>query len=323
MEKPFISVIIPAYNAKNVLERCVQSVLKQSYTNFEMILVDDGSKDGTSCLADELGKMDNRIQVVHKGNGGVSETRNLAVQKAKGEWITFIDADDWVDETFLRTLVTGDRADLIVAGYKTVGAHEIREANYDDVIVDSCGQIKCFLEKHLTDMTFLCPWGKLFRTSIIRENHLAFDTRMRIGEDVVFVWSYLSYCKSIAVKNGQPYNYYTEEGTDFKYASDETVVLYTLNRIFSSLQQLVEQFGIDETEARDYMLNYYIWLYKLYIKKCYEWKDVSRIGKVFYHPVVLDYFQRNKWKSKDKLLVWILLKLHLTGVLYRIIKLYY
>ena len=91
-----VSVIIPAYNAADVLERCVRSVLAQTYARFEVLLVDDGSRDGTPELADALAREDGRVRVVHKENGGVSSARNAGLDEARGEWLTFVDADDYL-----------------------------------------------------------------------------------------------------------------------------------------------------------------------------------------------------------------------------------
>ena len=97
-----ISVIVPVYNAEKYLNRCIDSVLAQTYTNFELLLINDGSKDRSGEICDEYAKKDNRIRVFHKGNAGVSKARNLGLDNAKGEWVTFIDSDDWVREDFLQ-----------------------------------------------------------------------------------------------------------------------------------------------------------------------------------------------------------------------------
>ncbi len=95
-ERPLFSIIIPVYNVEKYLQECVQSVLKQNYTNYQLILVDDGSIDNSSSICDELAKRDNRIEVIHKQNEGVSIARKAAVQIAKGKYVFCIDADDWI-----------------------------------------------------------------------------------------------------------------------------------------------------------------------------------------------------------------------------------
>ena len=99
-----ISVIVPVYNVEKYLNKCIDSIINQTYKNLEIILVDDGSQDSSGKICDEYTKKDNRIKVIHKENGGVSSARNIGLNNATGEWIAFIDADDWVDEEYLQTL---------------------------------------------------------------------------------------------------------------------------------------------------------------------------------------------------------------------------
>ena len=104
MEKDLISVIIPVYKVEKFLEKCVNSVLEQTYKNLEIILVDDGSPDGCPALCDELAKKDKRIKVIHKKNGGVSSARNAALDEAKGKYVCFVDSDDYIEPTYAEDL---------------------------------------------------------------------------------------------------------------------------------------------------------------------------------------------------------------------------
>ena len=95
-----ISVIVPVYNVENYIAQCIESVIKQTYTKFEIILVNDGSKDNSGKICDEYALKDERIKVIHKENAGVSSARNVGIKQSKGQWITFIDSDDWVEEKY-------------------------------------------------------------------------------------------------------------------------------------------------------------------------------------------------------------------------------
>ena len=112
---PYISVIIPVYNAEATLKKCVDSVLMQQYADFEVILVDDGSKDGSFQICDEYAREDSRVTVIHKENGGVSSARNAALEIAKGERILFLDADDYLDKSFFNG-VKESTEDLLIRG---------------------------------------------------------------------------------------------------------------------------------------------------------------------------------------------------------------
>ena len=110
---PKISVIIPVYNAGKTLHRCVDSILVQTFSDFEVLLIDDGCKDNSGNICDEYAKKDSRVKVVHKDNGGVSSARNVGLNKAKGEWITFIDADDYIASDFFSVIDNND-CDFII-----------------------------------------------------------------------------------------------------------------------------------------------------------------------------------------------------------------
>ena len=115
---PKISVIIPVYNTEKYLRRCIDSVLAQTYQDFELLLIDDGSKDSSGAICDEYASQDTRVRVFHKENGGVSSARNLGLDHARGEWITFVDADDWMADDMLQQMLdTADAegADVVLA----------------------------------------------------------------------------------------------------------------------------------------------------------------------------------------------------------------
>lgn len=99
--RPIISIIVPVYNTEKYLDKCIQSVLAQTYTNWELLLIDDGSTDSSGAICDKYAAEDNRIRVFHKENGGVSSARNLGLDNAQGEWISFVDADDWIENSML------------------------------------------------------------------------------------------------------------------------------------------------------------------------------------------------------------------------------
>lgn len=126
---PLVSVIIPVYNVENYLERCVKSITNQTYSNLEILLVDDGSTDSSGEVCEQLAKVDNRIQVIHKMNGGLADARNAALDIMQGEWVTFVDSDDWVSQDYVNCMldiVLKNKAQIAVALYKNVA--EVNEA---------------------------------------------------------------------------------------------------------------------------------------------------------------------------------------------------
>ena len=121
--KPVVSIIVPVYNTEKFLHRCIDSILTQTYTDFELLLIDDGSKDSSGTICDEYAAKDVRVRVFHKENGGVSSARNMGLDNARGEWITFVDSDDWIDDNYLEALygaciVSG--SDIVFCGFRVV-----------------------------------------------------------------------------------------------------------------------------------------------------------------------------------------------------------
>ena len=117
---PKISVIVPVYNEEKYLRRCIDSILAQTFTDFELLLIDDGSKDKSGEICDEYAEKDLRVRAFHKLNGGVSSARNIGLDKARGEWICFVDSDDYVNNIFLEKWQLQSTVDLIIQGYWNV-----------------------------------------------------------------------------------------------------------------------------------------------------------------------------------------------------------
>ena len=161
MNNPAISIIIPVYNAENYLRRCIESVLSQSFTDFELILMDDGSKDKSPQICDEYASQDTRVQVIHKANGGVSAARNDGLDIAKGEYVTFIDSDDWVEREYLQSLYDKRSLDFVIGSFINEPSGKQRKINEYTFIGD---KLKDYITK--TYLSDGYPWGKLFETSL-------------------------------------------------------------------------------------------------------------------------------------------------------------
>ena len=188
---PKVSVIVPVYKAEKYLRQCIESILAQTFTDWECILVDDGSPDHSGAICDEYAARDARIRVIHKENGGVSSARNMALGRMTGKWLTFVDSDDclypnalqrWVEVAELNEL------DLIQCYYN-------RE--YKEGIVVSTTQVLSASQYADSENYLTSVWGTLFKTSIIQENSLRFDETLRLGEDQIFLLNYMQYCSRI------------------------------------------------------------------------------------------------------------------------------
>ena len=191
---PKISVIIPVYNTEKFLHRCIDSVLAQTYTDFELLLIDDGSKDSSGTICDEYAEKDSRVRVFHKENGGVSSARNLGLDNAQGEWVTFVDSDDYIEENFLKSFEGNLDADLVVGNMIEKGPQGNLLKNIPSGYHHP---LKKALEGNLTKLAFQSACEKLFRGSLIK--NLRFDESMIIGEDHYFMLRYVYIAKSLRI----------------------------------------------------------------------------------------------------------------------------
>lgn len=202
---PTISVIVPVFNVEKFLHQCLDSILAQSVTDFELLLVDDGSTDSSSGICDEYTRRDSRVRVFHRRNHGVSVARNFGLDLSSGVWVAFIDSDDWLEPEYFRHLLVGSEfADLCVAGYVQIEAAKTLEyAPLEEVFAGS--NINCFLEKHISSCLIRAPWCKLFKREIILNRGLRFDETVSLGEDTIFNLRYLQCTTGIHVSRHADY----------------------------------------------------------------------------------------------------------------------
>ncbi len=193
---PKISMIVPVYKAERYLCRCVDSILAQTVTDFELILVDDGSPDRCPEICDMYAQKDQRVRAVHIPNGGVSNARNQGLQIAKGEYVCFVDSDDIVSSVYLEKLYD-DTVDISICGVYYANAEgEItsvaRKENFELCEV-SPQNMKQWYERG----SLYSVWCCMFRTSVIRSAQLAFTQKTSRGEDTIFMFEYVSKCKKV------------------------------------------------------------------------------------------------------------------------------
>lgn len=208
MEKEKISVIVPIYNAQKWLSLCIKSILRQSYKNLEIILVDDGSTDKSPGICDRFEKKDERIIVIHNSNGGVSAARNAGLDKASGEYICFVDSDDYLPENAIEIMCVKMRTNQLDycngAAFCLNPVHNQRFKAISGVTAQrNDTETWC----RFLDQQEWGPWAKLFKNSIIRENGLRFPLDVKYGEDTIFVSTYLFFCNRVMTIDENLYYY--------------------------------------------------------------------------------------------------------------------
>jgi glycosyltransferase involved in cell wall biosynthesis len=208
-----ISVIVPVYNVEQYLNRCIESIVNQTYQNLEIILVDDGSPDNCPIMCDEWAKKDIRIKVIHKENGGLSDARNTGMAVATGEYISFIDSDDWIAPQFYEKLLEAlhqDDSDIAACSVEMIW----EDGSPSRMLTE---KVSCVLRRHEAQAELLAEsklkqpvWYKLYRTSIIK--HIEFE-KEKYHEDVFWSYQAVGQAKKVSIIDYIGYFYWQRTGS--------------------------------------------------------------------------------------------------------------
>lgn len=257
MPSPKISVIVPVYNTEKYLRRCVDSILAQTFTDFELLLIDDGSTDTSGAICDEYASADSRVRVFHKPNGGVSSARNLGLDNAQGEWIAFADSDDYVEHDWLSSMVSLIHADcdLVCCGF------QIHKADCSSIIGkgvsyngNNTGLVDLLKQTGMEGSL----WNKLFRLSIIKSHNMKFNLNFIFREDEEFFFRYLVLCKKCASTDSPMYHYYEPDWIKYQAQWNSPVSFYLVSSIYDSYRKL-KVCNEDLRSELDHLLMYILW----------------------------------------------------------------
>lgn len=248
-----LSVVIPAYNAENTIEKCVQSICAQNYKDIEIIIIEDGSVDGTALLCDKFAEKDKRIRVVHSENGGVSKARNQGIHLAMGKYLRFVDSDDYLEADCIAneiTCIESEEADWLISGYKKICGTEVKEIM---PLQDCCCTIE-ELENQFANlyenMLLNVPWNKIYRREKIVE---LFHEEYSLGEDVLFNFEYMKRCKKIVLQRHCGYCFNSVQSGSLRRRFRKNDLFYA-SEIYSRLLEAVN--GIWGKEVCTSVLSY-------------------------------------------------------------------
>ncbi len=206
-----ISVIVPIFNAGKVLPRCINSIIAQTYKDWELLLIDDGSQDGSKKICEEYVARDSRIILLSKENGGVSSARNMGIKNATGKYVCFIDADDEIMpdmlEVFFNEIKKAD-VDMVICGLLQYISNNCIERVPKAEILNGFIEIAEFVQEHYLEWLISAPWGKLFKRDILPFN--GFDQSISLGEDLKFNIQYFQNIKNISVLEKALYIYHDD-----------------------------------------------------------------------------------------------------------------
>ena len=311
MEK--ISVIIPVYNCEFCLKETVESVLLQSYGNFEILLVDDGSTDNSLQLCNDLAVKDSRIRVFHKENGGVSSARNLGLKNIKGNFVVFIDSDDFIANDMLECLyhdINSTRSDVAICGFKKLDLKSYRKLNNESVDnnVNDLIVLKEPFTRYYDVQEIPCVWNKLYRKEVL--DNIWFDEKLSYAEDLLFTFMVMINVNQVSINKNIKYFYINRKGSLswqdnslkvwYRYVNSKKIIYDKLCQ-FNINHQLVKKSYDDYCKAVIAVYRYvvhkrlkieYQFLdakYGQMILKSISNSDISVIKKLEYLSLVLSY----------------------------------
>ena len=288
----FFSIIIPVYNANSFLSRCVNSVINQTFNNWRLYLVDDGSTDGSDIVCDLFSSKYSNITTIHKENSGVSDARNRGILEALGEWIFFVDSDDYLETNALAVindLITKYKADLVLFNIKEDSIdgnvrfyrHPLK-SNYlysRNEIETEILPFVCY-----SDYSFInSPCNKVFRSSIIKKNNIKFPLRVR-GEDWFFNIVFLSYTQSLVATELSLYNYIRNSQSAMSKYCPEQFHLWEENWYIR--QKLIKDYRLKVNQKRISR--------SFYLKVFYFLREVKRFESKENEKQILNYILHNK-----------------------------
>lgn len=286
-----VSVVVPVYNGENCIKQCIDSIEKNKYTDFEIIIVNDGSKDQTSVVTHALAKEYNNIHIIEIPNGGVSNARNTGIAVAKGNYIAFVDADDTVTETYLSDLVSNiDAADLVICNFRCVGNG--RKVSYLEeygkyTIKDFCDVFMKYFQYELINS----PVNKLYKKEILDDKKIMFPKDMSLGEDLIFNLSYLRNCKKVTLIDSVLYNYnFISESLSTKIRDN---YLEIQQKLIKELENFVKDMDCENTFNIESINRYRINTYVSFTQDVFQ-KNVKVATKKKYFDVIA-----SSWKKDE------------------------
>lgn len=265
---PEVSIIVPVYDVEAYLPRCINSILSQTFTNFELILIDDGSPDNCGKICDEYAKKDSRIHIIHKANGGVASARNAGLDFATGKYIAFCDSDDSWNNTLLENVCScfkNHAVDCVAYGYNTIESNTvIRTKHFQPGFFSLCThEEKLYFLSNIYEHGWEI-WNRAFSRDVIERNQLRFITESRnYAEDMCFVLSYMLYSRGMVCIEDAYYNYYIRDNS-IMHKNVNPMWINELNEVsFAFYQNFVNVF-FAKKHRKQYPIFHFLIMYQQY-----------------------------------------------------------
>ncbi len=253
MNTPLVSIIIPIYNSEAFLDKCIQSALNQSYKNIEIILVNDGSIDSSGEICDNYSSIDNRIKTIHKTNGGLVSSRKAGLKASTGEYILYIDGDDWIELDLIKNYidqVIKFNADVVVSshivnleGREDILMNSLPSGVYDkDKLISIVYPKMLYTGKFSQFGIFSYSWGKLYRKEILLENQLKVDENITMGEDASCLYPTLLDANILVILEQPGYHY--RQRADSLIKTLRKIEIHKMQKVYDDLKNIFSDKGV-------------------------------------------------------------------------------
>lgn len=337
MENKLVSVIIPVYNVKKYAYQCISSVINQTYKNLEIILVDDGSTDGSGNICDSFGELDNRIKVIHKKNSGLGLSRNAGLDLASGDYIYFIDSDDFISEDIIQKLmseISTYQLDTIIGGYIRTNEEgkELYSKKYNSVIYRD-NEVKTKLLPKLIgsspykkDSIRMSVWNVMFSKKVVKENNVKFvSERKYISEDIIWDMDYYNKAKKVKLVNYDGYYYRVRSNSLTKQFNYEKRILQIRDLYLYEKGKLLE-LGIfqvsKERLAREFFINLSACISQIVRKNNFitgSGTILELMNDNFIRKIILNYpYKKTNFKSKVFLELFVKKRAKILFILFKV-----
>ena len=303
-----ISVIVPVYNVEKYLSRCLDSIINQTYKNLEIILIDDGSPDNSGKICDEYAKQDSRIKVIHKENGGVSSARNVGLENATGDYITFVDSDDWIEVDMYECMLAQNQDvnyDIIKCSH--IFEYVNKKTNSDfiyknSILIEKEQEKEEFIELVLEGKVMPSLWSMLIKRNKINELSLEFNESLIIGEDFIFTLELFFFVNSIYIYNKHLYHYFIHEESAMNSATKNLKNARNLIELYKNMENLLVKYNSHDDEFKEKTARYIF--YRIYSRISSATVETKR------KDIIVEFFENEVFRtivkkvSKERLSFW-------------------
>ena len=316
--RPIISIIVPVYNVESYLERCIESILNQSFKEFELILVNDGSTDGCKDICNEYKTKDKRIKVIHKENGGLSSARNAGLDIARGKYIGFVDSDDFINKDMYKILfdtIQANNSDMVICDYYKVNEDDINKfrnlkCNCENIKIKNLNNLESIDNLFLTGEKFIFAWNKLYKRELF--NDLRYE-KGRIYEDEYLAHRILYKCNKVSIIEAKIYYYVQRKGSliNSPFTVRRFDKVYAIKDRVDFLRE--KKLTNLEDKAEKTFIDYFVWNYFVAYQRLENIESELKILKKMFNRVFFKSLDNKFISLKEKLT---LVLLYLSSKLY-------